>query len=95
MGLLAHDFRMEESRRLRCSWYDEYLYWGSNRNAEELSLAYVIGKMRIEGRIAPPLEDDPSWSPFLANKDAYNPERQLDERSGEIFLRIMLRRPKG
>jgi hypothetical protein len=95
LSLLVHDFTMEASRQLRCDWYDEYLFWGSNRNMEELSLAYVIGKRRIEGSMGPNLQDtdDTSWAPLLKNSvDGMEPQRDVNGRGAEIFIRIMERR---
>jgi hypothetical protein len=104
LSLLIHDFTMEESRQLRCDWFDEYLFWGSNRNLEELSLAYVIGKRRIEGGIGPNLEDsdDTSWSPLLKNtgdgdemepgdNDEMESDRVVNKRGAEVFIRMMKR----
>jgi hypothetical protein len=96
LSLLIHDFTMDESRQLRCDWFDEYLFWGSNRNLEELSLAYVIGKRRIEGEIGPNLEDsdEASWSPLLkstGDDDEMEPDRVVNKRGAEVFIRMMKR----
>lgn len=86
--LVVHDMHLEAARMLRCSWYDEHLYWGhSNRGAEELSLAYVLGKRRIEASIGPGLDGDPSWVPVWDG----NQQRVLTHKNTEVFLRIMKR----
>lgn len=86
LGLIIHDLKYEKARTLRCSWYDEYLYWGhSNRGAEELSLAYVIGMERLLGNLGPGHADDPSWVPI---QDQHG--RPLSTLRGhEAFLRLM------
>lgn len=89
MGLLVHDMQTEAARILRCSWYDEHLHWGhSNRGADELSLAYVIGMQRIQGGVGPGLEVDATWVPML-DRDSHQP---VTTSSGaEVFLRVMTR----
>jgi hypothetical protein len=62
----VHNFATEEARIFRCQWYDAHLYWGSEnviRDSEELSLAYLIAKQRLEGSIGYPVADDPTWFP--------------------------------
>jgi hypothetical protein len=70
--LLIHKLQSDRSRRLRCEWYEEQLFWnrtgistdvkvtkdGRNRDLEEISLAYVLAKMRMEKRLVP---DDSAW----------------------------------
>jgi len=90
MAILVHDFNAEASRQFRCSWFDEYIYWGGNRDAEELSFAYVIGKKRIEESMGPPLEDDSSWSRLLQNNNKGLPK--TNPKGGEFFVRIMKHR---
>jgi hypothetical protein len=64
--LLIHNVQSKRSRLLRCQWYEEHLFWsegagsqslpkreGRNRNLEELSLAFTIGKGRMEGKMVP------------------------------------------
>jgi len=95
LGLLVHDLHMEQARTLRCSWYDEHLYWGSNRFADELSFAWLVGVRRIEQSLGPGLMEDPSWVPVLVKKGgaAGDEERQRDvnKRGFEVFLRFLQR----
>jgi hypothetical protein len=94
MQSYVHDLQSEAGRQLRCEWYDAHLYWGQDnliRNTEDLSLAYVIGKQRLQGYLGPNLEDDDSWIPLL-NSD--NQEQVINEsgdgtKSSELFLRML------
>jgi hypothetical protein len=70
--LLIHKLQSDRSRQLRCEWYEEQLFWnraginadvkvthdGRNRDLEEMSLAYVLAKMRMEKRLIP---DGSTW----------------------------------
>jgi hypothetical protein len=87
MSVIVHDMRLARAQTLRCEWLDEYLFWGSNRDAEPLSLAYVLGQQRILGIQEPPAPDDEGWYPIMASPD----ERLLDDHNGEVFLRVMTR----
>jgi len=97
LSILIHDFTMEESRQLRCDWYDEHLFWGDSRNLEELSLAYVIAKRRIESDLGENLGDDAdtdsSWIPLLKDSgDEYKAkERVVNQKGAEVFIRVMPR----
>ena len=74
---------------MRCSWLDEYLFWGSNRAAEELSLAYLLGKYRIEGLLGSALEnEDDSWNPMLQSSTP-DEETRLVRGKAELFVRVM------
>jgi hypothetical protein len=62
-ALIIHDFRSDRSRRLRCEWYREHLMWSDdidqsfpNRDLEDMSLAYMFGKWRMDKRLFPDLE---------------------------------------
>jgi hypothetical protein len=87
--LMVHNLQSEAARVLRCSWYDAHLYWGSDsvvEDTEDLSLAYLIGKQRLDGSIGASLaEDDRSWIPQL-NK--INQQRIRDADNNEAFIRI-------
>lgn len=101
MNLITHDLTMEESRQFRCSWYDEYLFWGGNRNAEELSLAFVLGRKRIEGEIGQSTEEDTSWLPLweksdpnIVEENAPEPKRVVGDKGAEVFIRILKNKPR-
>jgi len=53
---VVHDFRLEESRQLRCEWYQEHVQWGTD--IDQLSFAHVMAKMELERRIAHEEPDD-------------------------------------
>lgn len=97
LSIIIHDFTMDESRQLRCDWLDEHLFWGQSRNLEELSLAYVIARRRIEGSLGPSTNEDgdTSWNPLWRDTgDEYDPkERVVTEQKTEAFLRVMPRGP--
>lgn len=88
MAILVHDFQHDASRQFRCSWYHEYLYWGGNRNAEELTFAFVMAKHRIQGKMGPFIEDEDSWQPLLLDDETRRPNGQ----GGDLFVRLMRKR---
>ena len=55
---VVHDLTLEESRDLRCSWYQEHIQWGSE--LDQLSFAATMAKKEIERRIADGELDDRS-----------------------------------
>ena len=55
---VVHDLSLEESRDLRCSWYQEHVQWGSE--LDQLSLAATMAQKEIERRIADGELDDRS-----------------------------------
>jgi len=46
---VIHDMTLEESRQLRCSWFQEHTFWGSE--LDSFSLAAVLARRDIERRI--------------------------------------------
>jgi nucleoside-diphosphate-sugar epimerase len=102
---LVHDLRLEESRLLRCEWYDEYVFWQS-RGMEDLSLAYVLAKRRIAGRHGPresndwtpllhPMKKEPTRIPLDPEEDeegSVSQRRVLSPRGNHLFMRV-LRKP--
>jgi len=96
LAMIVHDLTTEAGRELRCSWYDEYLFWGGNRDAEELSLAYVLGRKRIEGSVGLPPPLEPSWLPLMKTNIDRTAEIEEDPikqrmavRENELFLRLI------
>ena len=103
MDVLVHDVTMESARHLRCSWYDEYLYWteaGKTNNTskilfdvmEELSFAFLVGIQRMKGLIGPNIHDDKSWIPLYERKLPIldlQPLHNNDDDKSEVFLRVM------
>jgi hypothetical protein len=64
--ILIHNLESDRSRRLRCEWYEEQLFWsndqdGRNRDLEDLSLAFVLARWRTENRLVPAVDDDDIW----------------------------------
>ena len=53
---VLHDFTLEESRLLRCDWYQEHLQWGND--LDQLSFAKVMAMREIKRRIAHQEPDD-------------------------------------
>jgi hypothetical protein len=90
----VHNLRTNEGHTFRCQWYDAHMYWGPETivaDSEELSLAYVIAKQRVEGRIGFPLLDDPTWYPQL-NPYTGEPLVSVDDQPStttETFMRVM------
>lgn len=88
---LVHDLKSPGAHDLRCAWYDEFLYWGSNRNAEELSFAHWVGMMRLRERLGlttvPHYKLPNLWQTFL-DKDG-----ELE--SEPDFSQVTMRFAKG
>ena len=97
---------MEESRVLRCRWFDEYLAWGHNRHVMDLSLAYILAELRTlrqlgwtKSQLQEQLDtiNNQFWSPLLAAPvfDEEDEPRILTVKNGDaqIFLRLL--QPQG
>jgi hypothetical protein len=90
MESYVHDLRSDPARQLRCLWYEAHLYFGENSlipDTEDLSLAYVIGKQRLEGYLGPNLYDDASWIPVM-NRRKDQQEALLDENGEEVVEEV-------
>jgi hypothetical protein len=83
LSVFVHDLKSKEAQAFRCEWFEEYMAWGDNRNAEELSLAYLLGLKRMEGLLGP--EKEKSWFPFMDS----NGNQLLTGRDEEVFLRLL------
>jgi hypothetical protein len=53
---IVHDLKLEESRQLRCEWYQEHVQWGNE--LDQLSFAYIMAKRELKRRIAHEEPDD-------------------------------------
>lgn len=53
---VVHDTHLEESRLLRCDWYQEHLEWGTE--LDQLSFAHVMATRELKRRIAHNEPDD-------------------------------------
>ncbi|GAX29361.1 hypothetical protein FisN_16Hh203 [Fistulifera solaris] len=83
LSVFIHDLKSKEAQTFRCEWFNEYMAWGDNRNAEELSLAFLLGLKRVEGIMGP--EKEKSWFPFLDSDG----NQLLTSRDEEVFIRIL------
>jgi hypothetical protein len=101
MESYVHDLQSEPARQLRCLWYEAHLFFGKSSlipDTEDLSLAYVIGKQRIEGYLGPTLQGDTSWIPVMDRQNEVQETYVHDEgeevmeeveRMSEFFIRVM------
>jgi hypothetical protein len=53
---VVHDFDLEESRQLRCDWYQEHVQWGND--LDQLSFANVMATRELKRRVAHREPDD-------------------------------------
>lgn len=53
---VAHDLSYDESRLLRCDWYQEHVLWGAG--LDQLSFAYVMAKAEMSRKLARNEPDD-------------------------------------
>jgi len=87
LSVIVHDLGSLEAASLRCEWYDEYRYWGkSNRYAEELSLAFVLGRRKQMGLLGES-SSDKSWFE-VRGLDGDKVASLGDE---ELYIRILRR----
>lgn len=90
-SLLYYDLEENDSRLLRCEWYDEQSFWGT-RNMEDLALAYVLGRRRVQGKHGPVEGQD--WTPLMKpNGIEDGGEKTVNKKDVELFLRV-IRAPK-
>ena len=47
---VVHDLKLEDSRLLRCDWYQEHVQWGTD--IDQLSFAHVMASREVKRRIA-------------------------------------------
>jgi hypothetical protein len=59
---IVHDLKLEESRQLRCNWYQEHVQWGNN--LDQLSFAYVLATYDLKRRLAFQEPDDHTKPPW-------------------------------
>ena len=81
--LLVHDLRHEESRLLRCEWYDEQVFWG-NSDLEDLSFAWIMARRRVRRERG----DGDEWIPLT---DRNTGEAAKDRNGQEMYMRVMLK----
>ena len=98
---IVHTIPTMEAHRFRCQWYDAHLFWGPESivaESEELSLAYLLAKQRIEGRIGFPLLDDDTWYPQLNpyhNTDSSSSMEEEEEEEEEEQSAVLLSSPSS
>mmetsp|Transcript_178 Transcript_178/g.176 ORF Transcript_178/g.176 Transcript_178/m.176 type:complete len:888 (+) Transcript_178:7-2670(+) len=67
-SLMIYSVDSVRSKRLRCEWYEEHLFWSNennNRNLEELSLSYVLYRWRRQRRLLPLPDKDTTWGEMV------------------------------
>jgi len=97
--LLVHNVRSERSRRLRCEWYEEQLFWNTGgdgrrdepgsrgRDLEDITLAFVLAGWRKEGKLLP--ADDAAWGErMLTTDELQEKEREDDTGSSRYFVKM-------
>jgi hypothetical protein len=94
MATIIHDLKLDVALSLRCNWYKEHLFWGTHdeisrrKGTEPLSLAYLLGKIKLDGTIGQPIDNQKNWYPLL---DTNTNNVLRNERGAGVFLRIMKR----
>jgi hypothetical protein len=94
MSVMIHDLQMDEARLFRCAWYDEHLFWSQSgekntrHGTEQLSLAYLIGRLKLEKSIGPSIDLKQTWLPFL---DPNTKQILTNRRGSDVFMRILAR----
>lgn len=93
---IIHELTLEESRQLRCEWYQEQVFWG-NSEFDDFSLGFVLARRRVT-RVHG-LEDD-EWNPLM--RESRRPTAQevegsaedlhvTDDKGAELYLRFLKR----
>jgi hypothetical protein len=94
--LVVHNVQSDRSRRLRCEWYEEQLFWSTNsddgeehrsRDLEDLTLAFVLARWRAEDRLIPA---DESWGERMLTDDELKDTKEDDSssRSSQYFVKM-------
>jgi hypothetical protein len=60
--LVIHNLGYKRSLKIRCEWYDEQLFWGNNRDLEDLSISYVMYRWRLKEWL--------QWKVVMADKES-------------------------
>jgi hypothetical protein len=85
---IIHDLVSETARQLRCRWLEEHVLWNtkpSYRNTDDLSLAAVLGSMKVLNEIGLPNDEvEDGWLPFLDEH-----QENLVEGDEHIYLRLI------
>ena len=76
--LMIHNLGYKRSRKLRCEWYDEQLFWENNRNLEDISMSYVMYRWRLK-----------EWLRSTTVTDDEEP----DETAGQVWGEQMMDEP--
>lgn len=92
---LIHNLESDRSRRLRCEWYEEQLFWSDddkrNRDLEDLSLSFVMARWRFENRLVP--FDDEKWGERIVDPSKGDSVEIRDQGSSQSQYFIKLHRP--
>lgn len=86
--LLVHNIQSERSRRLRCEWYEEQLFWSDkearNRDLEDMTLAFVLARLRMEHRL---VAFDDAWGERLLSSDELTRIADAEDMSSQYFVK--------
>ncbi|CAJ1934334.1 unnamed protein product [Cylindrotheca closterium] len=82
--LVVHNVQSDRSRRLRCEWYEEQLFWSTNdaggenrsRGLEDLTLAFVLARWRAKGRLIPAEE---SWGERMLTDEEFKDKKENED----------------
>ncbi|MGK3753319.1 MAG: hypothetical protein ACI8RD_005626 [Bacillariaceae sp.] len=80
--LMIYSVNSVRSKRLRCEWYEEHLFWSNendNRNLEEISLSYVLHRWRRQRRLLPLSDEDTTWGELVMIGESGEAISPLDE----------------
>ena len=86
-SFLVQNRKSQEAQELRREWFQEYLYWGSNRDMEKMSLAFILGKRKVAGRLGKPKEEESSWYPLQDESG----EKVFANTETELYIRLATR----
>ena len=96
---VVHDLELEESRLLRCEWYQEHIQWESD--VDQLSFAHVMAKRELERRMALHEPDD-HFKTFVEEHpelhdltDSYEWHAMKSERNRNLMENKLYREPSG
>jgi hypothetical protein len=95
--LLVHNLGLTRSKRLRCDWYEEHLFWGkdkANRDLEDLSLSWVLHRWRRHGWLGSSVTESSREQHDEQNSDEeQEEEKEEEDDNSEFGERIFIEEP--
>jgi nucleoside-diphosphate-sugar epimerase len=66
---VVHDLRLEESRQVRCEWYQEHVLWGAD--LDQLTFAHIMAKIELKRRMTHHEPDEHTKPAFMEHPELF------------------------